>query len=96
MKAFPEVRKNFYELFFKKLGKLSYMDFYCFRQRYEDEINFLQLFKEISSDYYKENDYLDNQKRAILENSPWLMKLRVNLKYPTNRSKRESFRLNNE
>jgi WD40 repeat protein len=96
MKAFPEVRKNFYELFFKKLGKLSYMDFYCFRQRYEDEIDFSQLFKEISSDYYKENDYLDNQKRAILENSPWFMKLRVNLKYPTNRSKRESFRLNEE
>jgi WD40 repeat protein len=96
MKAFPEVRKNFYELFFKKLGKLSYMDFYCFRQRYEDEINFLQLFKEISSDYYKGNEYLDNQKRAILENSPWLMKLRVNLKYPTNRSERESFRLNKE
>jgi len=96
MKAFPEVRKNFYELFFKKWGKLSYMDFYCFRQRYEDEINFLQLFKEISSDYYKENEYLDNQKRAILENSPWFMKLRVNLKYPTNRSKRESFRLNEE
>ncbi|MDT7880496.1 MAG: hypothetical protein RQ990_06560, partial [Candidatus Hydrothermia bacterium] len=84
MKAFPEVRKNFYELFFKKWGKLSYMDFYCFRQRYEDEIIFLQLFKEISSDYYKENEYLDNQKRAILENSPWFMKLRVNLKYPTN------------
>ena len=96
MKAFPEVRKNFYELFFKKWGKLSYMDFYCFRQRYEDEINFLQLFKEISSDYYKENEYLDNQKRAIIENSPWFMKLRVNLKYPTNRSKRESFRLNEE
>jgi len=96
MKAFPEVRKNFYELFFKKWGKLSYMDFYCFRQRYEDEIIFLQLFKEISSDYYKENEYLDNQKRAILENSPWFMKLRVNLKYPTNRSERESFRLNNE
>jgi|GEM_PF-2819559 len=89
-----QIYKEFRELFFSNKGTLKSDDFSYLRKFLKKDINFIILFKELSRSFYK--DELNKNEKNILKNSPWFMKLRVNLKYPTNRSERESFRLNNE
>jgi WD40 repeat protein len=89
-----QIYKEFRELFFSNKGTLKSDDFSYLRRLFKKDINFIILFKELSRSFYK--DELNKNEKNILENSPWFMKLKVNLKYPTNRSERESLRLNNE
>ena len=89
-----QIYKEFRELFFSNKGALKSDDFSYLRRLFKKDINFIILFKELSRSFYK--DELNKNEKNILKNSPWFMKLKVNLKYPTNRSERESFKLNEE